>query len=111
MDIQNLERMIQEKLGHLVLFHSHGAGKELYFNIFNVESDQRHELCLKLIQIEADFPDYVITPVFYSAEETMQYFPEFAVGYTTSVKKSCRIKDIFNEVCDAQELEELALAA
>lgn len=111
MDIQDLERFLENRLKRPVVFESAGYLKERYFRIFNTEYSFQNIVSREIIAIEKELNnEFIITPIFYTPEETLQTFPEYVMPQTSTVKNPIYIQSENSEMT-ACDLEELALAA
>ena len=111
MDIQTLEKMLENRLNCPVIFESKGYLKERYFRILNVEYGFQNLISREIIRIEKELNnEFIITPVFYTPEETLHSFPEYSMPQTSTIKNPVSIQSEASGMT-ACNLEELALAA
>lgn len=112
MDIQKLENILENRLKLPVIFESKGYSKECYFYILNTEYRSQNFVSREIIKIEKELKnEFIITPIFYTPEETLETFPEYFMPQTSTAKNQIHIQDEAFDAMTADNLEELALAA
>ena len=79
MDIQDLEKALRNILGLPVFFDSKGYDKEVYFRILNTTLPNQQHVCRQIVHFEKELNhEFIITPLFYTPEETIRLYPEAA---------------------------------
>ena len=66
-------------MGLPVFFDSKGYDKEVYFRILNTTLPNQQHVCRQIVRFEKELNhEFIITPLFYTPEETIRLYPEAA---------------------------------
>lgn len=108
MDIQDLEKALRNIVGLPVFFDSKGYDKEVYFRILNTTLPKQQHVCRQIVRLEKKLNhEFIITPLFYTPEETIRLYPEAAMPQSVTTKNPLHAErePFFDEV-NAWNLEE-----